>query len=270
MTIQTFIKETSYTDRHTYMHLTTSSIAFIMIVGALTLTSCSSSTSEAPETLEDYKVMLAQKKQEMNSLEEEIEELTKKVAELDPSLQEKTKLVDTAIVQPTTFIRNISIQGSVKADDPVNAVSEIPGRIQSLSVSEGQQVSRGQVIATIDVETYQKQIDEIETSLSLAKDVYDRQSRLWSQNIGSEVQYLQAKNNVDRLEKSLETIRFQMTKSKVVAPISGTVDMVISKQGEVVSPGVPIVQILNTSKLKVTTDLPENFLKIVSQQHVEL
>jgi len=238
-----------------------------ILITALTIliSACQPKDTAAPETLEEYTKALSEKKKELNQLEEEIRELTDKVAELDPSLQEKSKLVDTSIITVSDFARYINIQGAVEADDPVNAVSEIAGRINNLKVKEGDVIRRGAVIATIDVEAMQKQEAEINSALSLAQDVYARQERLWSQKIGSEMQYLQAKNSVERLEKSLETLRHQMTKSSVYAPISGTVDVVLTKQGEVTSPGMPIVQLLNTNKLRVTTDLPENYLKIVKR-----
>lgn len=233
--------------------------------------SCQQESKTEPKTLEEFNAKLSEKKKELNKLEEEISQLTDKVAELDPTLQEKSKLVDTSVIQFSNFTRYIDIQGSVSADDPVNAVSEIAGRISRLYVQEGDIVKRGKLIARVDVESMQKQVDEINSSLELAQDIYQRQERLWQQKIGSEVQYLQAKNNVERLEKSLATINFQMSKAAIYAPISGTVDLVITKQGEVTSPGMPIIQILNTSKLKITTDLPENYLKIVKKgQKVDL
>ncbi len=222
-------------------------------------------SSEEPETLEELKAALTKKKQSLNELEVEMQALTDKIAVLDPSLQEKSKLVDTSMMKTEDFVRYINIQGAVKADDPVNAVSDMGGRISRLFVKEGDFIRKGAMIAKLDVATIESQINEINSSLGLAKDVYERQERLWSKKIGSEVQYLQAKNNVERLEKSLETINLQLTKANIYAPISGTVDMVMTNQGEVASPGMPIVQLLNTSKLKIGTDLPENYLKIVKK-----
>ncbi len=228
------------------------------------LGSCQEQEKE-PETLEEYTAKLADLKKERSILNQQIDQLTNKVAELDPSLQEKAKLVETSTVESSDFVRFIDIQGAVSADDPVNAVSDMGGRITDLRVKEGEYVKKGAIIAQIDVETIEKQISELETSLELPRDMYERQDRLWAQKIGSEVQYLQAKNNVERLEKSMETLKLQESKAYVYAPISGAVDFVMMKQGEVASPGLPIVQILNTSQLKVKTDLPENYLKMVKR-----
>jgi membrane fusion protein, multidrug efflux system len=96
-------------------------------------------------------------------------------------------------------------------------------------------------------------------------DVYERQQRLWDQKIGSEMQVLKAKNDKERLEKSLETARFQLTKANVYAPISGIVDMVFLKSGEMAGPGTPIAQILDVRSVKVVADLPENYLGVIKK-----
>lgn len=236
-----------------------------ILLSILLLASCEKQHVKEPETLEELKAALTEKKQALNSLETEMQVLTDRIAELDPSLQEKSKLVDTTIMSTQDFVRYINIQGAVKADDPVNAVSDMGGRISRLFVKEGDYISKGKLIARLDVSTVESQINEINSSLDLARDVYERQERLWNKKIGSEVQYLQAKNNVERLEKSLETIKLQLSKASIYAPISGTVDMVMTNQGEVASPGMPIVQLLNTNKLKIATDIPENYLKIVKK-----
>jgi len=134
-------------------------------------------------------------------------------------------------------------QTELRNEDMVAASSETGGRITALNVKEGQYVKRGQLIATTDLEQVNKSIAEIEKTLELAVDVFNRQKRLWDQNIGSEMQFLQAKNNKERLEKSLETVQYQLTKGNVYAP----------------------VQILNTAKVKVAANVPEKFLRNVRQ-----
>ena len=238
-------------------------IGYTFIIALLLLcAACDKQTDTSTSTLslEEQKTLLQEKKKDLATLQAEIDELQNKIVDQSPELQEKAKLVDTLMVMQQDFKRYIDIQGRVVADDVVNVVSEAAGRILSITAAEGEYVSKGQVIATIDLESLSKQKVEIETALSLADDMHARQKRLWDQNIGSEVQYLQAKNNKERLEKSLETIDFQLTKSTVTAPISGTVDREILKAGEIASPGVPILTILNTRNIKVETDLPERFL----------
>ncbi len=238
-------------------------------IGLLTLTllhSCGSSeTTTEPTTLAEKQQVLTEKQTQLQSLQKEIATLKNEIIEMSPELQEQASLVDTVHVDASTFTRYVDVQGAVITDDIVNVVSEIPGRITYLNAKEGQYIKKGALVATIDVESTQKQIEEVKTSLSLAQQTFDRQQRLWEQNIGSEIQYLQAKNNVERLEKTLETLDFQLTKANVYAPISGTVDMEMLKQGEVASPGMPIVTIMNTAKIKISTDLPERYLTILDR-----
>lgn len=215
---------------------------------------------QMPGDLPGLKALLKEKKDLQKSLSTEIVEIEKLIRDLDSNIFETAKLVTTFKPETKDFKHFVTIQGTVQSDDIVNASSEIAGRIMTLKTDEGKYVEKGQLIATIDIENIEKQMAEVEKSRELAIDVFERQSRLWDQKIGSEIQYLQAKNNKERLEKSLETLRFQLTKANVYAPISGAVDIVFLKEGELAAPGAPIVQILNTSRLKVVADAPEDLL----------
>lgn len=233
----------------------------------LFFTSCGGGQSTEviiPEDLAGKKDLLKVKKQELRELNKLIAELESSIDGLDPDHGKKAKkLVTTSTVGRTNFQHFVEIQGSVQADDLIDVTSETPGRITTLKVKEGDGVRKGQLIASLDLEAMNKQIAELEKSLELANTVFERQSRLWEQNIGSEIQYLEAKNSKERLEKSMETLQFQMTKGNVYAPISGVVERVVLQGGELASPGMPIVQILNTNKLKVVANVPENYLRAV-------
>jgi len=105
-----------------------------------------------------------------------------------------------------------------------------------------------------------EKVFEIEISLNLAKDIFERQEKLWKQNIGSEVQYLQSKNQVEQLQKTKERMEHELGKANVYAPVSGHIEQVMSKEGEMCGPGTPIVQIVNTNTLKIVAQVPETFL----------
>lgn len=238
--------------------------ALSILVGA-----CSSGQNDdltIPDDLTGQKQMLKEKEEELRVLTDFIAQLKSEIGKLDPeAFNVQKKLVTTSSVTRKDFAHFIEIQGAVEADDLVAATSEVAGRIIQLNVKEGQSVRSGQLIAKLDLEQINKQIAELEKSLELANTVFERQSRLWNQNIGSEIQYLEAKNQKERMEKSLETLQFQLTKSAVYAPISGVVENVLLQGGEVTAPGQPIVQILNTNKLKVVASVPENYLRSIKQ-----
>ena len=214
--------------------------------------------------VDQLRALLKEQRAEMKAVEAKMTALEEVIEEKDPA-PEVAVLVVTEPLRTRDFETFVEVQGSVTSDEIVAATAEVAGRITRLTVDEGDNVRRGQLIATLDLESLDKQIAEIETSLSLARETYNRYQRLWDQNIGSEIQLLQSKNQVERLEKSLETIRFQQGKQNVYAPISGSVEQVFTKQGEIASPGLPIVQILDTRKVKVVVDIPETYLAAVQR-----
>jgi len=239
-----------------------------LVAIAVLLAACGDSASPAfnPNDLGSLKKEVKEKENKIRELKAEIAELEEKIEVLDTTKRVKPRrLVTTMPVEKEAFNRFVEIQSTIEADDLVMVTSEVAGRITQMTMKEGDGVRRGQLIASLDMESVDKQIAELETALSLARDVYTRQKRLWDQNIGSEIQYLEAKNGVERLEKSLETVQFQLTKSKVYAPISGVVDRVTAKSGELAMPGVPIIQILNTNKVKVVAAVPERYLTAVKR-----
>lgn len=232
----------------------------------LTLASCGNGEPEAgslPESLEEKQALLRDKRAALKELSREIEQLEAAIVVQDPGSAPRRALVTASRVDRQDFTNYVDIQATVAAEDLVDATAEISGRVLRLTVEEGDNVRRGQLIATVDVEPIQKQIEEVETSLSLATTVFERQERLWEQRIGSEMQYLEAKNQRDRLQKNLERLRLQLNKRNVYAPISGAVERVLLQSGELAAPGMPIVQLLNTNDLVVAADLPETYLNAV-------
>lgn len=234
---------------------------WILMISCLTIAACQPKVEEDiyPTDLEGQRMMLAEKKTALKDLENLIEKLEMDIETNDPTVKNFKKVTTTSL-EKKDIERFVEIQGSIVADDFVMASSEVGGRLTSMTIDEGDYIRTGQKIGSVDMESLKKQIEEINTSLELANELYDRQERLWKQNIGSEIQYLQAKNNKERLEKSLETIQFNLTKGDIFAPSSGVVEKVMLRAGEMAAPGSPILQILNVRKVKVSIDVPEKYL----------
>ncbi len=237
---------------------------FAILILGLTVACGGSSETEtaAPTTAKDARTALSAKRQEMKKLKAEMEDLEALIAKIDPSsVKEKEVIVKVAKVKTKDFRHYVEVQGNVMtAQDPAFASSETGGRIVKLDVKEGQFVKKGALIAQVNLESIRKSIAQLDKSLELALDIYKRQENLWKQKIGSEIQFLQAKNQVESLEKNKESLQFELTKASVYAPASGYVDRVMVKEGEMAGPGSPIVQILNTSSLKVVASVPEVYL----------
>ena len=238
----------------------------LLLVGIMMACNPNTSADEnaIPEDLAGKQNFLKEKRAALKELTALVAKVQAQVDSLDPALVANSgRLVTTKLLEKQDFKRFVEIQGNVEAEDMVDVTSETAGRITSLTVKEGDAVIKGQLIASLDLEQLKKQKAELTTALDLATTVFERQDRLWKQNIGSEIQFLEAKNNKERLEKSIETLDYQMTKGNVYSPATGVVDRVTLQGGELASPGVPIVQILNTSQLKVAANVPETLLKSV-------
>lgn len=239
------------------------------MLAIISVVSCSGPAmddSSIPEDLEGKKQFLREKRKELLELTELIATLEGELEGANALDEEKSaRLVITTPVVRKDFMHYVDVQGSVIADDMVDVAAEASGRILKLYVKEGDFVRSGQLVADLDMEAVTKQREEVVKALELANTVFERQKRLWEQNIGSEIQYLETKNSKERLEKSLETIDFQLSKAQVFAPAGGVVEREILQAGELAAPGAPIVQLLNTQKLKVVVDIPENFLTAVKK-----
>lgn len=202
------------------------------------------------------------KQEAIRKLEAEKKSLEKWLAEIDTTAK-SNKMVEitTQKIGSKDFAHFVEVQGNIAtSDDPGMASSETGGRITKLYAKKDSYVKKGDLIANVDLESIRKSIAEIEISLNLAKDMYDRQDKLWKQNIGSEVQYLQSKNQVEQLQKTKERLEFELTKANVYAPISGHIEQVMVKEGEICGPGTPIIQIINSSSLKIIAQVPETYL----------
>lgn len=211
--------------------------------------------------LASLKILLQQKKDEVSRLQGEIETVVHKMEELDPSMStDQVQRVTVSTVIDTVFHQFVSAQGLLEADETIHVNAEIAGRLMHLQIDEGDYVKKGDLVAVLNLEQLDKQKAELETSYKLAKEMYERQKRLWDQNIGSEIQFLQARNEKERLERAMETLEFQQTKGKIYAPMSGIVDEVNILEGELVTPGAPIAVILDVRQFVATADIAENYL----------
>lgn len=184
------------------------------------------------------------------------------IAKLDEELKiidttRRTPVVTGMRVESREFKDYFRVQGNLEAAQNALVFPELSGIIKSVSIKEGQRVGKGQTIMTLDTDVINKQIKEVETSLALAEDLYSRQKTLWDQNIGSEVQYLEAKNRVESLQNSLATLKEQRSMGTVRAPFAGKVDEIMPKVGEMASPGMPVARVVNLGQLYIEADVSE-------------
>lgn len=242
----------------------------IIALSAIVIASCGDSRKETQGLPADKKVTLEKLLKEQADLAVEIKTLEEEIAKLDTAAgkHEKAKLIAVAPVTTEDFSHYIDLQGKVDADDisyiaPPNGQG---GIVTALYIKEGQYVKKGQLILKMDDKVLRQQIQISQTQLAFAKDVYQRTKNLWDQNIGSELQLLQAKNNVETLEKSIATANEQIKLFTVYSPVNGIADKVHVRVGEAfvgANQLGPQITIINNSTLKAVIEVPENYMNRV-------
>ncbi|WP_420582999.1 efflux RND transporter periplasmic adaptor subunit [Reichenbachiella sp.] len=227
----------------------------IPLVFALAV-SCSSDLETKKKEAEELKTEIQDLKSELVALEEEIRKE-------DPAYGKvavNKTLITTLDISPRYFEHKIEVRGAVESRTNVTVSPEIPGKIERVNVKAGQNVKKGQVLFTLDSEIIENNIAELETSLELATILANKQENLWKKNIGTEIQYLQAKNNRESLERKLATVKSQLDQTRVIAPFSGSVDAMEAKVGEMAQPGMPLVRIVNPDDVHISSDVSERFI----------
>jgi membrane fusion protein, multidrug efflux system len=181
------------------------------------------------------------------------------IADLDTTI--KFSLVTAVNVEPTAFNHYFKVYGVVESNQAITLMSETSGKIEAIKVERGQRVSKGQLLAILDAAVLQQNKAELETALDLAQKIFKKQERLWvEEKIGSEVQYLEAKNSKESLERKLETINAQIAMTRIRAPFSGIVDEIFPKEGEMASPQVAMFRLVNLSSVYLTADVSEFYV----------
>jgi len=239
-------------------------ITFLTLALLIGVVSC----SEPKDELAEKKDQLEAYKSEAAELKTSIEELEDEISRLDPEFrknQRKSVLITTAKPEKGNFEHYVEVTGSVLSKKNVNISAELSGRIEEIVTREGMSVKKGQVIASIDAESVERSIAEIQTQLDLAQTVFEKQERLWNQQIGTEMQYLEAKNRMETLEKNLSSLELQRDRTTVRAPFNGTVEELLVRVGELVQPGSPIVNMIGEDDLFIEGDISERYIGILDQ-----
>ena len=220
------------------------------------------------DDLATKKAKLESLKTDLASINTEIRELEEEISDADPEFAAANKkpiLITTAAVRKGEFTHFVEVTGSVLSKKNVSISAETAGRVLDVPALEGMRVAKGQILALIDTELIQRNIDEMENSLALATTIYEKQARLWDQKIGTEIQYLEAKNRKEGLEKSLASLKTQLSKGQIRAPFNGTVESIQVRIGELVQPGVSMFQFVGESDLFIEADISESYVGVLTK-----
>lgn len=253
----------------------------LVLAASVTLVSCGAGSTEANSgAAAEQKAKLAELKKQKDGIDAEIAKLEAEIAKLDPASAkpDNAKLVALSAVAPETFTHYIDLQGKIESEN-ISFVTPRGGggQVKAVYIKRGDVVKKGQLILKLD-DALQRQsviaaeqgLETLKTQLSFAKTLYQKQKNLWEQNIGTEVQLITAKNNVETLENQLKSAeeqvklsREQLAFTSVYSDVSGVAEDVNIRVGEIFA-GPGQIKIVNTSNLKVTTEVPENYIDRVN------
>jgi len=182
--------------------------------------------------------------------------------------KEETKnhktLVKVLEVQPQTFYHYFNVTANIEAVEYAMISPETPGQIRKIYVKEGQKVNKGTLLLKQNSSIVEGQIQNVRTQLNLSEITYNKQKELWlEKHVGSEMQYLQAKTQYESLQEQLKTLQAQLAMSEIKAPFSGIVDQINLKEGELASPGMQVIALVNLNKIKFIGDVSEIYLPVI-------
>lgn len=178
----------------------------------------------------------------------------------------KMPLITTFKVEEVAFNHYLELQGNVDTKNLLTITPEFSGILSNIYIKEGQRVSKGQILAKIDDGGLSQQLAQAQIQADLAKTTFERQKRLWEQKIGSEIQFLQAKSSYEAQTEVVNQLKQQIAKTTVRAPFSGTIDDVITEQGNVVAAGqTPLMLLVNLNDMYIATNVPESHIGSVTK-----
>lgn len=235
----------------------------LLIAAGLFLTGLNACSEEETE-VDEKKVQLKELEAEKREIEKQITELTNEIAMVDSTFgqDENSNVVQvtTLSVDPVDFAHRIEVRGEVESRLNVDLSAEMNGRIDKINVKEGDKVRKGQTLIELDASVIRNNIAELKTNLELAETVYKRQENLWNQKIGTEIQYLEAKNNYEALKSKLNSLYSQLDMAMVKAPFSGTVDELPARLGQMASPGMPLLRLISPEDMYIQAEVSERFI----------
>lgn len=238
-------------------------LSFILTFSTILFVACGGNDNDVEakkNKLEKLKAQQAEIAAEIKTLQEEIVSAGAEIVN-----KEKTVNVSFSEVKPTTYRHYIDVQGSVDGEENATISARVPAVVTKVLVKPGDKVKAGQVLALLDGEAVRKQLQSLETNYLLVKDLFEKQQKLWDQKIGSEIQYKQAKTQKESMEQQIAAMKEQLEMYKITTEVSGTVDMVNLKIGQMAAPGMPYFTVVNQTNLKVKANVSEIYASRITK-----
>ena len=177
----------------------------------------------------------------------------------DPKGKSKSMSVNGIVATPQTFDNNLSLSGSIEANEQVEIRSEVSGIVEGIYFQEGSNVSKGQVLFKVNDLELRAQLRQTSTREGLASENERRAKLLLQKEAISQEEYDLARADLKSAQAQSQLIKTQIAKTSVRAPFSGRIGLRSISPGTYITPAVLVAKLVNTGKLKITFSIPEKY-----------
>jgi len=220
-------------------------------------------------TVKELKNEISKKKGTIDTIRKEIKVLENKITKKTPKdkRNDSRVLVNVKKIKYEKFTHYISQNGSIEAVKSAFISPEMNGQIKKILVREGEFVKKGRLLIKLNSSVIESSIKEVKTALKLATIIFHKREGLWKKKIGSEVQYLSDKTNMESLQNKLDTLKAQLEMSRIKAPINGIIETIYPKEGELATPGRQLIELIDLRKVYIRTDVSEQYLPVIREKN---
>ncbi|RBN51531.1 efflux RND transporter periplasmic adaptor subunit [Flavobacterium psychrolimnae] len=177
----------------------------------------------------------------------------------DPKGKGKSMSVNGIVVEYQTFDNNLSLSGSIEANEQVEIRSEVSGIVEGIYFQEGSNVSKGQVLFKVNDLELRAQLRQTSTREGLASENERRAKLLLQKEAISQEEYDLARADLKSAQAQSQLIKAQIAKTSVRAPFSGRIGLRSISPGTYITPAILVAKLVNTGKLKITFSIPEKY-----------
>jgi membrane fusion protein, multidrug efflux system len=181
-----------------------------------------------------------------------------------PSAREPQALpVSIEVVATSALKDELTVSGTLEADESVDLSSEVAGKVASISFREGAWVKKGHVMVRLDDSDLQAQLEKVKYQRDLAQQQEKRRRQLLDKGGLSQEEYDQVATELKTLQAEIELLKVRISKNRIVAPFGGVVGFRYVSEGSYVSAGTRIANLVKIDPIKIGFTVPERYSRLM-------
>lgn len=191
-------------------------------------------------------------------------EVAAKAAKEEPP-KEDGVVVDAQVVKNQSFKNDITLAGSLLANESVALASETAGKIDAIYFKEGQFVKKNELLLTTNVNDIKANLRRLQYTATLNKQTEKRQKQLLESEAISKEEYDIAFTDLKTIEAEMAALKAELEKSRIVAPFTGYIGLRYVSEGSYITTNTQIASLYNTNPIKIEFSVPSRFSALVKE-----